>query len=516
MTSGFEKQKKKYLLAAVIKSVIVGVCVGLISVGTVLLALKLCGIQIHAGYYALIAIGAAILAGGISFLFLRPRDIRLARKIDEEYGLNEKVQTLITYDGVEGEMVELQRQDADERLRALPKRRLRFSRIWHYILISVLSIDVFVTAVALPAKKAEGPDPGPPGGSEDLEPKFEYTLYQQAAMAELIDNVQTTEFSRTEKEAMLAALYALDAQLRTVTLESTKNATVYAAVSLIDSIAANANSYRKISDKIKSVDEPLSKAILKGAFAFQSGGAIPNYDTLKSVNYMLSGYVESAIEEGLETSKTALRVSQSDGLGEKLKAYDEKTVAALAESGVEETDLLYTALNTFLRDLRKVSANLAAGGFNNDSLWSTLDQAYSAFSVNLASSLSVQSQTFMMDVFIRQSLAKIFGIALADLPKIDEYKENQGEPPGGDETPGDNPGGNQSGGYGDGNILYGSDDEIFDYNKSDYVKYGDVFDQYSAQIYEWILSSDMPDERKDQLTEYLNILLSGKGTQEAE
>ena len=114
MEKNFLRLKTKYVLMTVLKSVIFGLSCGLLAVGAVLLPLKLKSINIHFGFYILIGVGAALLFGGALFgiLFkLRLSDVSIAKKLDKDYKLNERVQTVVEYGEDQSDIVSLLRED---------------------------------------------------------------------------------------------------------------------------------------------------------------------------------------------------------------------------------------------------------------------------------------------------------------------------------------------------------------------------------------------------------------------
>ena len=137
MDASFKKIKKKFLVFAIIKSLICGVSAGLFAVGAVLLALKLAGIPIHGGYYALIGVCVASVCFGIVFPFMRLNDLKVARKLDKDYALRERVETMVAFEKDGGDIAILQREDAQTKLENLPKKKPDFKKLWQYILMPV-------------------------------------------------------------------------------------------------------------------------------------------------------------------------------------------------------------------------------------------------------------------------------------------------------------------------------------------------------------------------------------------
>ncbi len=127
MSVKFSKIKRTQLLRAVVTAVSAGLSAGFLAVGAVLLAWKLGAFSLSAGaaagICAGICVGVAALIGLPLFFALRPSDEKIARRLDAEHGLNEKIQTMVEYGNREGEMVALQRADAAERLERLPAKK---------------------------------------------------------------------------------------------------------------------------------------------------------------------------------------------------------------------------------------------------------------------------------------------------------------------------------------------------------------------------------------------------------
>ena len=68
--------------------------------------------------------------------------------------------------------------------------------------------------------------------------------------------------------------------------------------------------------------------------------------------------------------------------------------------------------------------------------------------------------------------------------------------------------GNQ-GGIGNQEVLYGSDDTIFDPVKNEYVKYGDVINEYFAAVSEKIVEGQIPDTLEQFISDYFATLYDG-------
>ena len=94
----FNTIKQKHVIGAVVKSAVCGLSLGLFAVGVLMLSLKLSAIMLAAWCYVLVGIGAAAVGGVAFFLLLfNPSDKEVAKRTDNDYELNERVQTSLEY-----------------------------------------------------------------------------------------------------------------------------------------------------------------------------------------------------------------------------------------------------------------------------------------------------------------------------------------------------------------------------------------------------------------------------------
>ena len=155
MNAEFEKIRKKIRLNTLIKSVLLGTSFGLLSVGVLLLVFILKEIAFLPLYYILIGIGGAVLVFIASFLILNRNEKSIARKLDRDLGFGEKVQNMVEFKDEEGDMIALQRQDADERLGNASPKALKLGRLWQYFVVFALATALFLVAVFIPVKEKE-------------------------------------------------------------------------------------------------------------------------------------------------------------------------------------------------------------------------------------------------------------------------------------------------------------------------------------------------------------------------
>ena len=133
MSENFSRFKSKSFLIRLIKSILIGLAVGALFAGVFLFLAKFEILKIKPILSLPIGLAAALLSGGGGYFLLRSTDKALARRLDEDFALQEKVQTMLAFQGENGAMYELQRKDTEQSLKQVSTNRLKFKRLWAYI-----------------------------------------------------------------------------------------------------------------------------------------------------------------------------------------------------------------------------------------------------------------------------------------------------------------------------------------------------------------------------------------------
>ncbi|MDE6868473.1 MAG: hypothetical protein K2J83_04950 [Clostridia bacterium] len=502
MDANFKKIKKKFLIYSLIKSLICGVSAGLFAVGAILLALKLAGIPIHGGYYALIGVCVACACFGIVFPFLRPNDLAVARKLDKEYGLRERVETMVAFEKDGGDMARMQREDAQLKLGNLPKKKPDFKKLWQYILIPFLAIAVFVAALVVPDRYRDGGD--------DV---YAITDWQLGSVKEIIENVQDSGLDDEVKQNTVAALDGFYNALVVGVPESAFEYLLLSTVGLIDGIITDGNTYFAICSKlITSEDyEELSFTIYESVLAYQGLIKYSSYDSVRTrastleadIDYLCRTYLIGGEESLLNHYKA---ITQEEGLINYLKEYKDGLNELLAGCGVDASDGLYDALSRFAINIANTSVQFE--GYTDSYFYSMLQlNAFNPLAVSLPACLYTQSYNYLMDEYIRERLAVVFGYPSNNLPTVIPELKKPADPDAPPDNDDDNNGDN-SGGLGDGDMKYGSDDIIYDPDKG-YVSYGDVINEYYSRLLGQIIDGSIPEDIAGILTNYFDMLMSG-------
>ena len=170
--------------------------------------IKVKGIEFNVIYLVLIALGVMLLIVGLGYLIFKPNKVRIAKRLDKEFKMNEKVQTMVEFENEEGFMIELQRQNTLNILSDISVKSLsmRFSIV--LLILLVISCACGVTAFALPSH-------------EDLptvetpEPTYEVDDWTILAIKNIIDKVKTSTAEDKLKTKYISMLEELIIELET-------------------------------------------------------------------------------------------------------------------------------------------------------------------------------------------------------------------------------------------------------------------------------------------------------------
>ena len=217
----------------------------------------------------------------------------------------------------------------------------------------------------------------------------------------------------------------------------------------------------------------------------------------------LSVPIESLDAITLGGELTEIRALFSDNGTAKLTEISSEIVSALEGSGVSDTDKLYIALNDFASAL----SSLASGSFTD----SEIDASFAHHGESISSALLVQyTNSSVCDGAVRR-LMQIFGISESELPaesrpSAPALKEEEGDY---EHEDSDDP--LNSGGFGSGDMIFGSDDMIYDPESGKYVSYGEVINKYYAKISEQFADGNVEHELEQLISDYFAALFNGTG-----
>lgn len=503
MSERFKKLKRKYLLSAILKSVVCGLSFGLFAVGIALLALKLSAISLDVIWYILIGIGAVVLGCVVSFVFFRPTDKKVATKLDNEYSLEERVQTSLEYNGQEGTIIELQRVDTDEKLQSLPKQKIRFSRIWQYCATAAVAIAIAVTAFAIPAKSATAQ--GNNGGDVNDIPA-EVDQLDLDFVRDIIKDVNRSELNATVKSGIVAELEYLVVELEDAVagnmMQKDLEAAVKNTIEGVDFVVNSANSFEEIAAAIETETQPyLAQSVLRGGNSYRAS-SIMNYDDILRYQDRQPDATREKIEVGLKALLDSFETLGLDELPDALLNIF-VPLSNLPASGFNNNDKLYSYLSSFSSEITILYSEVDGGEYTEaQEVKDKVEEYVGNLKILITEELVSQSYAGAMRRFVGNRLRNIFGLGDYEEAEADGGTVSGGKPTTDPDDPivdGQIPGGG-------GGTQYGSDQEIYDPFTGQYAKIEDIYDRYSDMLQEWIEAGNLTPEQEKMARDYFDWL----------
>ena len=465
MGKGFNKFKRKLRWGAVVRSLLFGLSMGVGTAAVMFLLDKLLIRPIAIPTYAITGGSVAFGCAVIMFLILLPTSKRVARRLDRKLKLGEKAQTMLAFRKDPSEMAVLQREDTDRILWNTPKRKVKGTCTFVFALLPVLATLMTVGSILVPA--TEPPEPPPV-----VESNFSFTPWQEQALKDLIEKVKASEMEETPKENVVKQLESLLIKLKNVKKESAMKETVISTIESIHSIVSEHNTYDLIADSLfKSSNKSVT-------------------DLAAAVNSL------KALLVGEWMSKTAEAVEADYSVAATL-AVDIRS--ALAQCEVDRSNEVYAALLDFSTALESIHSGTTTEEL--ETLFATAEE-----SLNNALYIPLTNEEVEDDTIY--TLLSIFGIKPSEVP---EHVFNDPEDPRSEDDyeQEDDLDKIHMGGIGSGEMIFGSNDTIYDPNSEQYVAYGNVIKDYYARITELIVEVGLPPDLEEMVSDYFAILFDG-------
>lgn len=467
MQEGFEKFKKKFHIHAIVKSVLFGVSIGILAASVLVTVLKLSAIAPNPLWYLLCGVAAAVLFGFLAYIILRPTDKRVAKKLDEALGLGEKVQTMVAYREQSGLMIEVQRYDTQTRLSQTPIKSVKTGKVWRNIFAPSLAIAMAVVAIFTPLKVVD---------SGANEPVFELSSWQETRLENLIEEVKASGMEETPKGEVVVELEKLLDDLAEIKMQALMKTRVIATIKNVNTVEKNANSVHELADALSQSSDANVKKL----------AAVLQEINVKLLQAQLTETKDTLAKEQLKTA---------------VGGY--KTALALALNAVNglQTDSLCVAIRSFVDGLDGAVNGL--DGLEAEQAAALIDGAFAAGGSAIEIPLKQQEINVQTTDMVVRELMYIFGVSANELPQ--EERPGYGGSSG-DSSSDDTSDKGDDGGLGGGEIVYGSNDQIYCPDKGAYVSYGEVLNAYFGRVEEQIRDGNTPETLEQFIREYFDAL----------
>lgn len=472
MGKGFSKFKRKLRIGAWVRALLLGLSLGTVTLAVLWLKDKLTAAEPDFVAYCLIA-GAVTAAAFLAALpVLLPTKKQIAKRIDRHLALGEKVQTMIAFSNDPGEMAALQRADTDRILTETPKRRVKGVCTWLFVLLPAVACLALGGTLLIPAKEPPAPPPV-------VDSNFSMTPWQEQALKDLIEKVKASDMEEIPKEGTVKQLESLLIKLRSIKKEPAMKEAVISCIEGIHKTVSDHNTYDTLAFALFASPSDAVQDL---------GGAV------NSLKALLLGEWMNTVGETLAADPSAA-ATLSTGISQ-----------ALTLSHVEPSNELYAALNTLAESLAVVTPDTSAEDVRT--LLAEAEEVLNTAVYTQATNEEVENDTIY-------ALLSIFGIKASEVP---EHVFNDPDDPRGEDDydPDDDPDRIHSGGLGSGNMIFGSNDTVYDPDREAYVTYGDVINEYFARITEMLADGGLTPEMEEALSDYFAFLFNGSRNKDSD
>ena len=512
MKGNFLKFKSKLLAMRIFKSLLAGISAGLLLGGACLMFSKLAMIGLEPIYSLPVGAAAFLLIFLLFFFLLKSSDRKLAQMLDQRFSLFEKVQTMVAFQKEKGEMAELQREDAEQTLGAIRKRRLGAKRLWISLLVLCLGAATLTAGVLAENKRGYVPP-------EEIVP-FAISDMQIAGLEELIKYVDSSNMEEPYRKGISNELSWLLAELKKATTEPEMQAALASSITNISQFTYDSSSMTEILNELWKTEDPhirnLAKALNTSNWSDSDWGDFAEkYDTLK-VELLAIGSQEAENPQ----QPSAQSASEEDLKVEliwTLENISRKINSALLASGISAEDRLYLAIDQF------VNANKGARGgehlfglatlvtmseeLSYQELLSELENTFTEMTEEFYAVISAQKINTNVGEYVLKRLELLFMVPIPPFERPDLSQNGGANDSNQDFDQDDEPG---PGGVGEG-VVFGSKDLVLDPLTGEYVEYGTLYAKYNTLMVEKLGDEKYgyTEEQKNAIEKYFALLYGG-------
>ncbi len=466
MDNGFRKFKRKIRTGVIIRALLTGLSVGILAVAVQWLLAKLTAGQPDFVFYGLVGGGLALLTVAVMLLLTLPTDKRLAKKLDNRLQMHEKVQTMVAFrQDTDSEMVALQRENTQQLLMQTPGKKARGKLAWMSVILPVVAVACLVVTILIPVQ-AQKPEPQPVD-------TWQLNNYDEGKLLTLIEYVRTSNMQTEPKNGVVAELEDLLVRLRTVKKQSSMQELVIESIKRIHSICEVCDTYSVVIDPLRKTS---SQYVTE--FADYVG-------TLKDTN--VAAYMTNLLDDTLAENR-----------GERAGLIASNIQKALEGSGLTDDNAIYAAVSDFAEEMAKVTDDTT-----DDALRATLKNMENL----ICNAVEQPGIDLSVEKYTINRLMTIFGIEPTQIPPeiMADFNNSLTGNVSSPDKEEDEENGTQ-GGLGPGELLLGSDDQIYDPDIGTYVPLADVMEKYIELYTQYVSDGVLTPEMEEIISDYLAIL----------
>lgn len=463
MGNNFKKIKVKFIVESLLIALFISILLGLLISSILILTYKQLGLEYDILLFVLCSVGVFLVSFIVSFIILKPNDIKVAKRIDKQMNLKEKISTMLEYEDKEGYIITKQRKDAADKLNNLSVKKIKMHFNKYLLILPLIVLPFCLTSILVDSKFEETKPP--------IEEPISGDPYIIEQIKDLIREVnEDVNLMYPVKEAYVLHLEGLIEAIDVADISRAKE------VEAVNLTITNISLSSSILNSIDDISLALSNSNLAEAHVL--GTALASYDSER-----INSALEDIRSHLNSPSARQRQLNYEELINDGFQLVDNERLDADDELYVEFTNLknnlaeAITATTTYYSDLENV-----------------INNAKKAFE----EAVIRQVETLYMANYLEERLIAIF-----ELPNNDEpINPPVPNPPSGDEEPTDPDNG---GGGGHGDTIYPGDDIFYDPDEG-LVPYYKVIAKYSAYIEGLVQDGVISEELANYYIEYFNNL----------
>lgn len=500
MSKTFLKFKERQQRLRLIKSAAIGGAFGIGLGGLCLILAKLDLLGFAPIFSLPIALVIFAVAGALAYRALARSDIALASELDARFDLKEKVQTMVAFDGERGDMLALQRDDAERSLSQISPDQLKIEKIWIYITALSVALAILIGGIITPNI-----------WKRNQNPPYKLSEYQEAGVKELINYVNSSEMEEEYRSLISAELTDLLSDLKGVDNEKAMMAELAESMALICAVTYDSSNSAEILNTLWGTSDKYLRYLAKWLDTSSSYDEGDFAERLVEYSIILVGE-ESPGEEDSEDAPTdeekkAAIAGAVDGMVRKYKI-------AFEASKIPENDEIYLALQSLFYSEAEGEEGLALVNDRMESLdYQQAKEAVTAALYGVYDEMyaAIRQQKINTNTgeYAMTRLSSLFAVPVPEFERPGFVKTGEAvEGDKGSEDDDNKENGNTDGGIGGGK-TFGSKDLVLNPLTGNYVEYGELIETYYGVVNEKLENGSYTDEQKEIILKYFALLYSG-------
>ena len=495
MSGIFLKFKRRCNAIRTLRSALVGLSVGALLGGAWLILWKLAVIGYPPISSLYIGLGSALLVGGLVFLLSGKKDKKFAEELDSKFDLKARVQTMIEYMGQDGELISIQRRDAESALSKIPLKSYKFKRLWVYLVALLLSASVLVVGIILDDVRNYVPP-------EEVIP-FELSALQETGLNNLITYVENSDMEEEFKLPLADELKSLIEKLRQTKTQPEMLLTLDESMKVIQAITYESSTATEVLNALWNSGDIYFRHLAKTLDS--SEWSDPDWGDFAE---KLLDYEKVLLGDDKKTDEED--VDRKENLKFAVETMSLKLKTILDGAAVGEDDEICLAVDKLFNGNPGglVSVLAMLNYVDDEGLTNLVDNCMNSNGEGLFAAISLNKVNANVGEYAMIRLTGLFIVPLPEFERPDFVKN--GESIGSNNGSGneENNNSNSDGGIGEG-ATYGSNDIVIDPLTGEYVEYGKLLDKYYAIMYEKLDNNSYTEEQKEAIKKYFALLYSG-------